>query len=238
MISLDTEGVESRSLEIKLGGAPAAELNWLSSWAISTEDDVALESLTGTTNGTTAVEIVPSPAADSEINYLKGFYSKNQNSASVTMIVQINEDTVVKELYRVTLAQHDTLQYNVDRGWFVTDASGAIKIVISTSAEGIVLVQVNPTAANLTNGYTVPTGKKFSGHINVCNRSVATAMRGSVAPNGAADDVSQYLFYDLPISANNVYDSSEFKADALDVVRVYATLATLTFTITGEEKNA
>ena len=100
------------------------------------------------------------------------------------------------------------------------------------------LGQSNPSAATLTDAYTVPAATSaIVSTIMVCNRSaVPTAFRLGIAVAGAATDLKQYLAYDAPIGAN------EFLAftigatlAATDVLRVYATLATLSFNIFGEE---
>ena len=99
--------------------------------------------------------------------------------------------------------------------------------------------QSDPSATTLTDAYTVPAAREFVGHVIVANRSATpTAFRISLAPNGAADANSQYIAYDVPIGANDVYTSPKFGIDATDKVRVYATLATLSFTVTGVEKTA
>jgi hypothetical protein len=101
-----------------------------------------------------------------------------------------------------------------------------------------VLGQVNPSAATLTTGYTVPGATQAAvSSIVVANRSgTATAFRLSVAVAGAADDNKQYLAYDVAIGGN-VTMSFTIGATlgAADVVRVYATLATLAFSIFGSE---
>jgi hypothetical protein len=94
-----------------------------------------------------------------------------------------------------------------------------------------VLFQSNPSATTLTDVYTVPalTSIVLSSFV-VCNRGAATSFRWSVAVNGAANDNSQYLCYDTAINANETQTYTlGVTLDAADVVRVYATLATLTF---------
>jgi len=102
-----------------------------------------------------------------------------------------------------------------------------------------VLGQSNPSAVTLTGAYTVPalTSAVIS-TITVCNRSaVATSFRISVAIAGAADNNVQYIAYDVAIASN---EAKAFTIGATlattDVVRVYATLATLTFTVFGVER--
>jgi len=101
-----------------------------------------------------------------------------------------------------------------------------------------VLGQSKPGAASLTVIYTVPalTSTTVS-TITVCNQSsVATAFRISVAPAGAADATSQYLYYDVAIAGNDTFACTfGITLATTDVIRVYNTLATLSFSIFGVE---
>jgi hypothetical protein len=57
-----------------------------------------------------------------------------------------------------------------------------------------------------------------------------------VAVAGAVDNAKQYLFYDTAIAANTtVTVTIGITLGAADVVRVYATLATLSFNLFGVE---
>jgi hypothetical protein len=102
-----------------------------------------------------------------------------------------------------------------------------------------VLGQSNPIAATLTDAYTVPASTQVIGSsITVANRSATpTAFRISIAIAGAADANQQYIAYDTPIGANETKAFViGFTLAATDKVRVYATLATLSFNIFGVEK--
>jgi len=95
--------------------------------------------------------------------------------------------------------------------------------------------QTNPSATTLTDVYTVPSGNTFEFIVTVANRSaVATSFRWSLAIGGAADSNEQYKAYDTPINGNDIYTSEKYLANAGDVIRVYATLATLSFGISGK----
>ncbi len=101
-----------------------------------------------------------------------------------------------------------------------------------------VLGQSAPTAANLTDAYTVPAATSaVVSTIMVANRSAtATTFRVSVAVAGAADTVAQYQYYDIPIDGNDSFAATiGMTLAATDVVRVYATLATLSFSLFGTE---
>ena len=101
-----------------------------------------------------------------------------------------------------------------------------------------VLGQSNPVAVTLTDAYTVPGATStVVSSVVVCNRSsVATMFRVSVAVAGAADNNKQYLAYDAEILGNEIYAFTiGITLAATDVLRVYATLATLSFNVFGQE---
>lgn len=101
-----------------------------------------------------------------------------------------------------------------------------------------VLGQEAPSAASLTAIYTVPAATEaVMSTITVANRSAtATAFRISIAVAGAGDDVKQYLYYDIAIDGNDTFAATlGITLAATDVIRVYATLATLSFAAFGSE---
>lgn len=101
-----------------------------------------------------------------------------------------------------------------------------------------VLGQVDPLAATLTTGYTVPAATSaIVSSITVANRGAATSFRIAVRPAGAAIANQHYIVYDSPISANQTLSLTlGITLATTDVVSVYATLATISFNIFGVEK--
>lgn len=102
-----------------------------------------------------------------------------------------------------------------------------------------VLGQSAPLATTLTDVYAVPAlTSTVVSSITICNRSaVATTFRISVARSGAGDATNQYLYYDLPIAGNDTFVATiGISLQTTDVIRCYATLATLTFQLFGQEK--
>ena len=99
------------------------------------------------------------------------------------------------------------------------------------------LGQVAPVAATLTTLYTVPaaTTVVVSSIVVANNSSTPTAFRVSVQVAAAADALKQYVAYDTPIAANDVVVLGPFALGPADVVKVYATLATLAFSAFGQE---
>jgi hypothetical protein len=100
------------------------------------------------------------------------------------------------------------------------------------------LAQTAPSATTLTDSYTVPGATSaVVSSITVANRSATpTAFRISVAPAGAADATKHYIAYDVPIGANEAKSFTlGVTLATTDVLRVYATLATLSFNVFGLE---
>ena len=62
--------------------------------------------------------------------------------------------------------------------------------------------------------------------------ATATSFRVSVQIAGAADDPKQYHAYDIPITGNGK-DKVLVTCGATDVIKVYATLATVSFQLYG-----
>ena len=101
-----------------------------------------------------------------------------------------------------------------------------------------ILGQSGPGVATLTDLYTVPAATSATvSTLTICNRSAtATSFRVSVATAGAADAVTQYIYYDQSIDGNSTYAATlGMTLAATDKIRVQATLATLTFCAFGVE---
>ena len=101
-----------------------------------------------------------------------------------------------------------------------------------------VVKQSKPSATTLTDLYTVPGAtSSMCSTITVANQSATpTAFRISVAPAGAADTPSQYLYYDIAIAGNDTFAATlGFALATTDKVRVYNTLATLSFSLFVQE---
>jgi hypothetical protein len=101
-----------------------------------------------------------------------------------------------------------------------------------------VLGQSNPTANTATNLYTVPVGTQaVLSSVVVCNQTaVAATFRLAVRVAGATLAAAQYVAYDVTVGAS---DSTALTLGltmgATDVLTVYASTATLSFSAYGSE---
>jgi hypothetical protein len=101
-----------------------------------------------------------------------------------------------------------------------------------------VLGQQNPAATTLTTLYTCASAFGATGSsIVVCNQAaVASYFSVSVAVGGASDNPSQYLYFELYIDANDTFIATiGMTLSDTDVVRVWASSATVSFTLFGAE---
>ena len=101
-----------------------------------------------------------------------------------------------------------------------------------------VLSQTRPSGASLTDSYTVPaaTSTVISSLTVVETSGAADTFRISVAVAGAVDGLVQYIYYDLPITANDTFIATVgITLAATDVIRVYSANGTCSFNFFGEE---
>lgn len=107
-----------------------------------------------------------------------------------------------------------------------------------TTSSYHVLAQTSPIANTLTPSYTVPAGKQATiSSIFICNEnSITITFRICIQVNGAAYDVKQYLYFDLPVINNDTFTATTaITLNAGDVVNVSATSAHVAFSIFGVE---
>jgi len=103
-----------------------------------------------------------------------------------------------------------------------------------------VLGQSAPSATTLTTLYTVPAStQSVVSTITICNRSAtATSFRIAIRPSGASISNAHYIYYDVAIGGNDTFCATiGITLNSTDVVSVYATLATLSFSLFGQENS-
>lgn len=103
-----------------------------------------------------------------------------------------------------------------------------------------VLGQINMPATTLTDFYTVPAlTTTVISTLYITNRTGTPAhFRVSIAVAGAADNVKQYIYYDISIPNNETFASTTgITMGAGDVLRGYADIVGLSFQAFGAEKS-
>jgi hypothetical protein len=101
-----------------------------------------------------------------------------------------------------------------------------------------VLGQSSPSATTETDLYTVPASTSaVASSVIVCNRSAVLAtFRISIAVGGGATANKDYIYYDLPIGANDTFIATiGVTLATTDKVKVYASNTNLSFSLYGSE---
>ncbi len=101
-----------------------------------------------------------------------------------------------------------------------------------------VLGQSNPSATTATTLYTVPSATQaIVSTITVCNQAASAATyRIAVRIAGAALAATQYIAYDVSLPANSSDTLTlGITLGATDVITVYASSATMSFSAFGSE---
>ena len=102
-----------------------------------------------------------------------------------------------------------------------------------------VLGQSAPTAATATSLYTVPAATEaVISTINVVNTHASTAdvIRIAVRPNGATLANEHYIVYGVSLAAGSTFTyTGGITVDATDVITVYSTNGTSSFSAFGSE---
>jgi hypothetical protein len=101
-----------------------------------------------------------------------------------------------------------------------------------------VLGQSNPSATTNTTLYTVPAATQaVVSSITICNQSSTPAtVRIAVRPSGATLSAQHYIVYDSTVSGNDLLTIAiGISLAATDVVTVYASTSTMSFSLFGSE---
>jgi len=102
-----------------------------------------------------------------------------------------------------------------------------------------VLGQLLHNSSNLTALYTVPASTQaFCSTLSACNQhsSVAAVLRVAVRPSGAAIDAKHYIVYDLTLATrDSLFLTIGISLNATDVVDVYSTTSSVSFSLFGSE---
>jgi hypothetical protein len=115
----------SDKIQFKLNAAVTTnQLTFTADYTTYTSTSATLSTNNGTSNNTTAVDIVTSPAAASQQNELRYCAIYNSDTAPAIVLIQIYDGTNTRQVFKCTLNIGFTLQYQLEKGWEVLDISG------------------------------------------------------------------------------------------------------------------
>lgn len=118
----------TEKIEIVLsGGVQTAQATFHTSYNQITNSSLIPFEQNGTTNGFNAVNILDSPSSG-YINQLKSFYLENNDTSDIICNIRYNNnDTTYRTIYRAVLNMGNSLRFDLDNGWFVSDGFGGRK---------------------------------------------------------------------------------------------------------------
>jgi hypothetical protein len=227
----------TKSIQAKTVAAPSADLQCVVHYNDVSQDGANVN--IGPTELTSGIDnsyadIVPTVVDGQKrrVVYIS-IYNPNADTHNLLITLYDTIGPTTSVVHRVQLPFAWRAEYNVDEGWKLYNEVG---IVVTEKAPARILSQSNPGAV-LTDLYTVPSGKSARVMFTAANRSGANkTIRISIAPLGAADAVSQYIYYDKVVVANDTQQDNVFyELKETDVVRVYGSTNDVSFTINGIE---
>lgn len=118
----------SDKIQFKLAGAITTnQIPFTVTYNNYTASAVTPISSTGTSNDTTAVDLVQSPSSN-EQNQVRGMSIENTDTVSVTVIMILFDGSNSRIFYQATLSVEDTLYYENERGFYIISANGSERL--------------------------------------------------------------------------------------------------------------
>lgn len=230
MIILDTD---NKSLEAILGAAPAVnELEIVVAYvdrgdAYQRLNEIGSNELV--TNSTTAVEVVPAPAA-SETRQIKTLTVYNPDTIPASVTIRYNDNSTIRRIITRTVRPGETLEYEDDKGWNLIENGFTFQQLGQVRENGTAAVSVVQATA-LTKITSV----------EICNNTaVATTFSLWRDEDGVTYDDTTVIFKDAPLAANTTFGLTQLawwlKEDG-NLAYAPGTANAVTITVDGEIEN-
>jgi len=163
--------VTTDSIQLKLGAAHTTRaLQFYASYHTinHTTPTITPKKNFGSTNGTTAVTLVPAPSSG-EINQLKYSSIYNCDSVDHTVTVEINSSSNLRTVYSVILKTGEQIQFTVANGWISYNKNGILKTFnLSIGSSSVKATNLNVTTAVST---TQTSGTDFAYYLGKADRN-------------------------------------------------------------------
>jgi len=206
MIILDAT---TKSLQFKLSGTVTTnQLPLSASYVDTTGTATTPGEQDGTSNNTTAVTVVSSPASSTE-RLIKSLVIQNADTAAATVTIIYNNNSTLRNIVVATLAVGDQLIYEDGNGWISLDKNGNLKtssgggavtsvsnsdgtLTISPTTGGVVasLPALSSAKFLVGNGSSIATGVTMSGDATLANTGAITVTKTNgtaFAPSATTD---------------------------------------------------
>jgi hypothetical protein len=204
-MTLDTT---TESIEVKLGAAHTTRaLQFFVSYGII---DVSLNTTTptknfGSTNGTTAVTMVPAPSSG-KVNQLKFCSIYNCDSVDQTVTVQINSSSSLRIVYSIIVKVGEQIQFTLGEGWKIFNMDGILKTSNSTIGTSAVKTNVR-TNASAVGSTGLNSGVDFAYYLGKVDRNydtVTISLNVAIAITATVSWAEAAIYKGYPTLGSNV----------------------------------
>lgn len=206
MILLDT----STNLEIVLSDTPSTELDWVAVY-IDTSDDTPKHS-DGTTNATTDVTMVSSPASNSRL--IRNLSINNINTSAQTVTIKIDDGVNERILVKKELNENETLIYDSQSGWYIAFSN-------SNSTDVKIKVSANDTNDGYLEDKIIGTANKIT--VTTTNEGANEQLqinKGSDMFDKATDDANDIATDEIGVSVQDKLDNAVTELNDLSDVDI------------------
>jgi hypothetical protein len=187
----------TKSLQIKLGGTITTnQLPFAASYVDTTGTATTPGEQDGTSNNTTAVNVVSAPAASTQ-RLVKNLVVQNADTVAATVTVIYNNNATLRNIFIATLAVGDQLIYEDGNGWLVVDKNGCLK----TAVAGSTVTSVSNSDGTLTISPTTGAVVASVATNGVANANLAQMAANTVKVNNTGSTANAS---DLALSASQL----------------------------------
>lgn len=168
--------VTTDSIEVKLAAAHTTRP--MQFFASYNTINVSSSSITptknfGSTNGTTAVTLVPAPSSG-EINQLRFCSVYNCDSVDHTITIQVNSSSNLRIVYQVPIQVGEQIQFTIEDGWRIHNIGGLLKTYNSTIGSAGVKSSIFPNSVSAAGTQTHTSGTDYAYYLGSADRNYHT----------------------------------------------------------------
>jgi len=222
------------SITAKTASAPTADLKFISIY-----NQIAMNLANVNTGSkifvgdfdTTEETIVPAPVDNQQINVMSiSIINDNDEINDVTILSKDTDSGLSTPIYSAKLHPYERLQYTHSDGFVVYDSNGNKKCCKFSYA---ITAQDNP--GNVLTDLFTADDRCVIESIMINNTNEAAQWASiSLAPGGAADDISQYIHYEHAISSKETHEHCcKLFLNKDDVIRIKGESSDVIFMING-----
>src|SRR3990167_8545809 len=136
---------DTKTLEMFLGEAATTELPYFVSFQDTSSKNVSTYGTkNGTTNDTTDVTICSAPA-NIYRRLIQNISVRNSDNVTHVVTIQLDDTATERTIIKTSILVDETLHYEAERGWYVTDANGGLKSGLANSVTSLTVTSLTAT---------------------------------------------------------------------------------------------